>query len=164
MYKSKFSVSEAHRITGKSRTTIQAHLKSGKLSAERDNMGQVAIDAAELVRVYGDVCKFDNAASKSSVAAQSKRTETEQVSNAVQAEIALAEQEIQHLKDKISLLEKREQVRIEHNDRLNGLLDEANRQISSTQHLLTDERQRRADLEQSIAERKSGFFSRLFGA
>jgi hypothetical protein len=47
------SVQEATRITGQHRTTIQRHIKRGKLSAHRDEAGNVLVDATELARVYG---------------------------------------------------------------------------------------------------------------
>ena len=46
------SLSEAARLTGKSRTTIQRAIKSGKLSAPKDEDGNYSIDPAELHRVY----------------------------------------------------------------------------------------------------------------
>ena len=53
-----YSITAAHRITGKSRTTIQRHLKKGKLSFVEDDDGIKRIDASELIRVYGDDCDF----------------------------------------------------------------------------------------------------------
>ncbi len=55
---SKFSISAVNRITGKSRTTIIKHIKQGKLSVELDADGNKVIDAAELIRVYGDDYDF----------------------------------------------------------------------------------------------------------
>lgn len=54
----KYSITAAHRITGKSRTTIQKHLKKGKLSYTEDEDGNKLLDASELIRVYGDDCDF----------------------------------------------------------------------------------------------------------
>ncbi|QDV71889.1 hypothetical protein [Botrimarina mediterranea] len=54
----KYSITAAHRITGKSRTTIQKHIKKGKLSYTEDDDGNKVIDASELMRVYGDECDF----------------------------------------------------------------------------------------------------------
>jgi hypothetical protein len=54
----KYSITAAHRITGKSRTTIQKHLKQGRLSATEGPDGAKLIDASELIRVYGDECDF----------------------------------------------------------------------------------------------------------
>ncbi len=56
-----FSISEAARITGKSRTTIRTHLKGGKLSSATDSQGNKQIDGSELSRVYSDLCKFERA-------------------------------------------------------------------------------------------------------
>ena len=54
----KYSISAANRITGKSRTTITKHMRAGKLSFEEDGQGNKLIDASELIRVYGDECDF----------------------------------------------------------------------------------------------------------
>ena len=53
-----YSISAANRITGKSRTTITKHLRTGKLSFTEDGEGNKLIDASELMRVYGDDCDF----------------------------------------------------------------------------------------------------------
>ena len=46
-----YTITQAHRISGRSRTTIQKHVKKGKLSfTEKD--GVKLIDASELARVY----------------------------------------------------------------------------------------------------------------
>ena len=52
------SISEAHRLTGKARSTIRRDLKSGALSATSRPDGARAIDTAELVRVYGPLQKL----------------------------------------------------------------------------------------------------------
>lgn len=61
MTTTKYSIAAAHRITGKSRTTIAKHLRTGKLSCEEDSSGAKLIDASELIRMYGDDCNFDRA-------------------------------------------------------------------------------------------------------
>lgn len=48
------TISEAARLTGKSRRTLQEHIKNGKLSKSQDESGNPSIDTAELVRVYGE--------------------------------------------------------------------------------------------------------------
>ncbi len=52
------SISEAHRLTGKARSTIRRDLKSGNLSGTARPDGARAIDTAELVRVYGPLQKL----------------------------------------------------------------------------------------------------------
>lgn len=64
MVSTKYSISAINRITGKSRTTILSHLKSGKLSYEEDAQGNKIVDASELMRVYGDECDFERAEGK----------------------------------------------------------------------------------------------------
>lgn len=58
MTSTRYSISAASRITGKSRATIARHLKASKLSFDLDNEGNRTIDASELMRVYGDECDF----------------------------------------------------------------------------------------------------------
>lgn len=57
----RYNITDAHRVTGKSRTTLQRHLKTGRLSATVDEQGNKLIDASELIRVYGDDCDFGRA-------------------------------------------------------------------------------------------------------
>jgi len=47
------SISEASRLTGKSRTTIQAYIKQGKLTRCTDDDNKPKIDTSELLRVFG---------------------------------------------------------------------------------------------------------------
>ena len=47
-----FTLQGAADATGKAKTTIQRAIKAGKLSANRNENGSYAIDAAELSRVY----------------------------------------------------------------------------------------------------------------
>jgi hypothetical protein len=54
----KYSIAAASRLTGKSRTTIAKHVRSGRLSCVEDASGAKLIDASELVRVYGDDLDF----------------------------------------------------------------------------------------------------------
>ena len=47
------SISEAARLTGKSRTTVQSYIKQGKLTKCTDNNGASKLDTSELLRVFG---------------------------------------------------------------------------------------------------------------
>jgi len=73
------SISTAHRVTGKSRTTIAAHMKSGKLSYTEDDNGNKVIDASELIRVYGDSCNFDQEHTTNAIPAKGQDTQTAQM-------------------------------------------------------------------------------------
>jgi hypothetical protein len=78
----KYTITAAHRITGKSRTTIQKHLRQGRLSASEDESGVKWIDASELIRVYGDSCDFSREEGASALPGVS-----EGVSGAVRSEL-----------------------------------------------------------------------------
>lgn len=48
------SISEAARITGKARSTIQSYIKTGKLFKTADShTGVVGVDTSELIRCFG---------------------------------------------------------------------------------------------------------------
>ena len=47
------SISEAARLTGKSRTTVQSYIKQGKLTKCTDSGGASKLDTSELLRVFG---------------------------------------------------------------------------------------------------------------
>ena len=47
------SISEAARLTGKSRTTVQTYIKQGKLTKCTDSSGSSKLDTSELLRVFG---------------------------------------------------------------------------------------------------------------
>ena len=53
MTSTKLSISAAHRLTGKSKTTLRKHMANGRLSYELDGKGNKRIDVSELERVYG---------------------------------------------------------------------------------------------------------------
>lgn len=100
-----FSISAAHRITGKSRTTITKHLDEGKLSFSTDDNGNRLIEASELMRVYGDDCNF--AAEEGGNSAPAKVTPASGQGDALlakeqeerQRERTQLEAQIEHLKE-----------------------------------------------------------------
>ena len=47
------SIREAARLTGKSRTTVQAYIKQGKLTKCTDSAGASKLGTSELLRVFG---------------------------------------------------------------------------------------------------------------
>jgi hypothetical protein len=55
----KISISEASRRTGKPRSTLHRHIKTGKLSREFDELGNPIIYMSELERVYGHLLSPD---------------------------------------------------------------------------------------------------------
>jgi len=51
------SISEAARLTGKSRRTIQRYVATGKLSLSHNDTTEKNIDISELIRVFGEIKK-----------------------------------------------------------------------------------------------------------
>ncbi|MDE1488515.1 hypothetical protein KKI90_19765 [Xenorhabdus bovienii] len=51
------SISEAARLTGKSRRTIQRYIATGKLSLAHNDVTEKTIDISELMRVFGEIKK-----------------------------------------------------------------------------------------------------------
>lgn len=49
------SVSKAADLVGLNRKTMYSHIKSGKVSANKDNKGTLLIDTSELIRVFGEL-------------------------------------------------------------------------------------------------------------
>ena len=148
MTSTKYSISAAHRITGKSRTTISSHMKSGKLSYEENHDGEKVIDASELIRVYGDQCNFDQA--DTDTKKPEKKIATVQSSDqTVQSELLLAKQKIDFLNDKTNSY--KEEI-----EYLRERLDKSDKTVSDIAQLtklLTDQREKdnnTGDWEKSI--------------
>lgn len=51
----KITLSEAVKIIPVSESTLRRHMRTGKVSSEKDHNGRNLFDTAELVRVYGDL-------------------------------------------------------------------------------------------------------------
>ena len=52
---SKITLSEAVKIIPVSESTLRRHMRTGKVSSEKDHDGRNLFDTAELARVYGDL-------------------------------------------------------------------------------------------------------------
>ena len=88
------SITEAMKLTGKSRPTLYRHIKTGKLS-KTSNGG---IDTSELRRVYGEFETL-NVTNENKVVTKSIKTEKKSIS-----QIEKDETEIQHLKEQLEML------------------------------------------------------------
>jgi len=51
------SISEAAKLTGKSRRTIQRYVATGKMSLSHNDATEKTIDISELIRVFGEIKK-----------------------------------------------------------------------------------------------------------
>ena len=52
---SKVSISEASRLTNKTRKTIYKYIQDGLLTVSMDTKGKKVIDISELIRVFGEI-------------------------------------------------------------------------------------------------------------
>lgn len=90
----KHSISEAARLTGKSRSTLHRHIKLGKISKEVSPAGEPVIDTSELNRVYGDLSH-----QPASSATPMMQVETPPEDPTVKAEKAALRRENESLRD-----------------------------------------------------------------
>lgn len=53
------TISEAARLVGRGRKTIQRYVADGRISVAHDDAGHRGIDISELIRVFGEIKKSD---------------------------------------------------------------------------------------------------------
>jgi excisionase family DNA binding protein len=148
-----YTLGEAAKRTELSKPTIQRAIKSGKLSATRNDDGSYAIDPAELERVYGPLRVTGNGASQ----------EPEHVTAISANETGGSEAEIQHLRERLSSLDiERQRERDQLTDHIEDLrrrLDSEAQERRKLTALLTDQREKPAPAAKGIR----GFLHRLTG-
>ncbi len=174
----KVNITKAHELTGKSRTTIYKHIKSGRISATGTKEEGFEIDVAELDRVYG-LKKQATDDTSSDVHRVQKSTNSD--GQDLSTRVALLTQQVEMLSDERR--REREQMQ-EQIDRLQDTLKAAQDQQTRLTALLTDQRQHRdtkereehaalirelrtghARLRQELKEvrEQKGFFARWLG-
>lgn len=111
----KVSISEAARLTGKSRTTLHRLIKTGELSTCAGVRNSKMIDISELIRVFGDISapvteQYSEQASEQRVTVPD--TANEQMINSLKREVehlrtlvSAQESHIDSLKQSLQLLE-----------------------------------------------------------
>lgn len=190
MSKTQFTISEINRITGKSRTTITKHIKEGKLSATQSG-DQKLVDAAELIRVYGDGCDFEKSStdqSKTPVQAKVLSTvgETPHLQHELEKEQQERERERRQFLDQIENLQEslktaqeghnRATLLLENHSSGGGAFQEAldglSKRIDQQELTMQEEaeltqrlkKQNRALKRAVIAEREKSLWEKLFGS
>ena len=104
------SITDAARLTGKSRRTIQRHIATGKLSVSHTDATGKSIETSELIRCYGEITKID--------VTPEKDTKQVTMSHDVTLLTDKNESEIKLLKQQVALLQQRLQDKDEHIDSL----------------------------------------------
>lgn len=105
----KISISEAAKLTGKNRSTLHRHIKSGKLSKHFDSNNNPLLDTSELSRVY-ESFKIPVAMQQGSIVLQSNSMHQAATYNATgdaTVEIELLKLKLQHAEEKIVIEETR---------------------------------------------------------
>ena len=143
-----YTLGEAAKAAGFSKTTLSRAVKNGKLSAKRLDDGSYSIDAAELER-WKDSNGHRNGVVKR-IATLFETPETPRETSALQAEVEKLRAQIQSDQRERGFLEQR----IED---LKERVDRAERKEDQLHALLVDLR------PQAAAEPRKGFWGRLFG-
>ncbi|EMD6531151.1 DNA-binding protein [Citrobacter freundii] len=94
----KVSISEASRLTGKSRTTLHRLIKTGELSTCHGARNARMVDVSELIRVFGPL---EHPASEQVTAQVDEHSDTG-ISVQNEQVIAQLRQEVEHLKTLVS--------------------------------------------------------------
>ncbi len=146
------TLGEAAKETGKAKATISKAIKSGRLSAKKNDRGGYDIDPAELFRVYP-------ANSNQTVEVNPKSEQQETPSELIE------------LRAKVNSLQEQSKQAQETVEDLRRRLDESERERREKDRtltaLLTDQRDRSGEVEklktELEAEKGRGWWSRLLG-
>lgn len=93
------SITEAAKLTGKSRRTIQRYVATGKLSLSRSDAAEKSIDTSELIRVFGNSLKTDTDSDTPKNVTMSRDVATENDTPDIEKE--LLKQELALLKERL---------------------------------------------------------------
>ena len=105
----KYTVIEAAKIVGITRQTIYRHIDKKPITTEKDDDGNIFIDASELIRVYGNDINFDalknDGDSKNTSNSNKKKLQPVTKSDAPSAEIKVIEERLNSATKQIDMLE-----------------------------------------------------------
>lgn len=109
------SISEASRLTGKTRATIHRHINTGKLSKTKDDTGSTGIDISELMRVYNiKIDTHDSCINTVKIEQHNTVVDTDEL-HTLKTRLAVLEAENHHLKDHVDSL-KQAMLMLEHKE------------------------------------------------
>lgn len=100
----KYTVIEAAKIAGISRQTIYRHIDKKPISTEKDDEGNIFIDASELLRIYGDKLNFDVTKTKADNKENNEKLQTVTSSNSTDG-IRIIEERLNSANKQIEMLE-----------------------------------------------------------
>ena len=138
----KYNISQAAKIAGITRPTLRNHIKEKPISVEVDENGHKNIDASELIRVYGDKCKFPASDIEKLAPTEEKKEESKR-DTTTEIERLKLELENEHLKtqsraleEQIAHLKERLEKADEQHTRLTALIEDQSSKVDSRSETL----------------------------
>ena len=132
----KYSISESARIVGITRKTLYKHIDKKPISTEKDDNGKPVIDASELIRVYGDQCKFNITDVNKDTEKGTQKSPSVSTSDSI--EMAVTKKELELLKSQMASEKDSLEEQI---DYLRKKLDESTSESRKLTALITDQSQ-----------------------
>lgn len=163
MTSTKFSISEVHRRTGISRTTIRKHINDSKLSCEKIGNGKVLLDSSELERVYGkrwtdsftNSSPTDKSSSKRKTD-QSVQLEVDSLQKQLTKEIAERDRERAHYREQIDHLQDALKLAQEGQNSMTKLLEDRSTRGGGWEMVTKNLQEQIANQQSALEERISG--------
>lgn len=146
----KLNISQAAKVSGKSRSTIQRHIKSGKLSVSQNAAGETEVDTSELLRIFGEL--HQNATVLQHVLDASKSGTKQQLDTVGSVAIEVLQKELERTREREIWLQKQVDEREEKIKRL----EERN------EYLITRLLPAPSDEPVPIKPKQGGFFGKIF--
>lgn len=176
MEKPTFNISAVHRLTGKARSTITNHMKTGKVSYILDDDGNKLIEASELTRVYGDVLevagdgKIKTKTDRSDKKSEAESVTADHVTSMLEQEKQERERERKQLQETIEHLRTDLEKSHEREGRVTLLLENQSSESDLWLKQMAEIEKRIANQELEVKkyrralaeERNRGFWNRLF--
>lgn len=144
----KYSIAESARIAGVTRKTFYKHIDKRGISIEKDENDNPLVDASELIRVYGDKCRFDREKPKDTGLGAEQYTPVSTPN--VPLELAILQERLNNLEEQRN--QYKELYEQERQERQNGM------------RLLTDQREKQNQWEKSFEQLRQQVLEREQGA
>jgi len=166
-----YTLGQAAKATGKSKSTLQAAIKKGRISADQDETGQYRIDPAELHRVYPPVRSTDRTEEPQIERDRTQaNTQTDAENKGLKARLEVMEQLVAELRGDKEKAERREAELRRDIDRWQALTFDAQQRLKVLEAPKPAEPVHEGEIIEAGAKvadqsqpRKKSFFRRLFG-
>ena len=163
-----YTLGQAAKATGKSKSTLQAAIKKGRISADQDETGQYRIDPAELHRVYPPVRSTDRTEEPQIERDRTQaNTQTDAENKGLKARLEVMEQLVSELRaDKEDLRQREAELRRDL-DQWRGFAFDAQQRLKALEAPKMEAAQSvvietEAATSGGTASPKKGLFRRLF--